>query len=84
MSRVQFPDAADLAPSEARFILQLGLSEADRIKLRELLGKNREGDITSSEKDDLGNFLAVSYFFDILHSKARLALKRSDHSGTAA
>ncbi len=84
LSRVHFPDAADLSAAEARFILQIGFSEDDRATIHNLLVKNREGGISPAEKEDLNNFLSVSYFFDILHSKARLALKRAGQSGTAA
>ncbi len=84
LSRVHFPDAADLSAAEACFILQIGFSENDRAAIHDLLVKNREGTITPAEKDDLSNFLSVSYFFDILHSKARLALQRAGQSGTAA
>jgi hypothetical protein len=83
LSRIHFPNTADLSPAEARFILQIGFTEQDRTRIRELLAKNREGSITTSETEELDSFLSVSYFLDILHSKARLALKR-DQSGTAA
>lgn len=84
LSRVQFPDPAALCGNEAAYILQIRFSERDLARIRDLLAKNREGGIGPREKEELNNFLSISYFLDILHSKARVALERAGPSGTAA
>jgi hypothetical protein len=50
-------------------------------RLDDLLDKNREGDITPSEREELERFLNADQMFSMLKSKMKLKLKRaSDES----
>lgn len=50
-------------------------------RLDELLDKNREGEITLSEREELERFLNANQMFSLLKTKMKLKLKRaSDES----
>ena len=61
----------------ARHILKLGFGEDDKIKMRELAERNREGKLTAGEREELDNFVKVGDLLAILQSKARKFLKQS-------
>lgn len=64
--------SADLA----RYLLGLGFSEADQIRMQEFAEKNQTGHINSEEKDELFNFVKAGHLLAILQSKARKSLKK--------
>jgi hypothetical protein len=61
----------------ARHVLKLGFNEADKARIRELLERNREGELTDAEQEELDNFVKVGDLLAILQSKARKLLKRA-------
>lgn len=65
-----------LSPTAARALLRLQFSEGDHARIHELSVKARAGLLSSDEEAELDAFERLGCLLDILHSKARLALKR--------
>ena len=61
------------SPELARYILELGFSTEDRSRMRELAAKNRRGDISHQELEELGNYITAGDILAIWQSKARWA-----------
>jgi hypothetical protein len=66
----------ELSPSAARALLKLRFSERDHALLDELSAKARAGSLTPDEQTQLDTFERLACLLDILHSKARRALKK--------
>ncbi len=79
LSRVIRPRRGDLSAEAARGFLRLGFSEKDRERMSKLARKNREGRLTSAEGLTLESYCRVGRLLDLLHSKARLSLTRSEN-----
>ena len=66
----------ELAPSAARAILKLQFSESDHARMNELSAKARRGTLCPQEQAELDTFERLGCLLDILHAKARQALKK--------
>jgi hypothetical protein len=75
LRRVVDPENGNLAPAAAEAILRLDLEVNDRNRMHQLLEKNRTGELTSSEVEELENYCRVGRFLDIIRSKARHSLQ---------
>ena len=71
---IQFDE--ELSPSAARALRKLRFSERDHTLLDELSAKARAGSLTADEQTQLDTFERLGCLLDILHSKARRALKK--------
>lgn len=60
----------------SRYLLTLRFPAQDINRTNELLEKNRNGDITQEEREELDHLVDVNYLIAALHSKARTALKK--------
>lgn len=70
--------AVEPSPQE---IIDYFLTDELQQRLDELLDKNSEGEITTSEREELEQFLNVNRMFSLLKTKMKLKLKRaSDES----
>jgi hypothetical protein len=74
-SRVIRPDRKDLAMETARAILKLEFAERDRLRMRELAAKAREGALTLAEQEEVANYERVGSFLSLLKAKARRTLR---------
>ena len=77
LSRVLEAHAASFTPEAAQGILQLKFDQVDVDRMHVLAEKNRQGRLTDIEWQVLQNYLLVGHLLDLLHSKARLALKHA-------
>ena len=77
LSRVVGPENPSFTPDVARSILELRFSDADMERMDELLAKSRQGTLSQEEESQLHGYLFVSSMVDLMHSKARLTLKKS-------
>lgn len=68
------PEQRDLTADVARYFLTLKFTDADRTRMDELAAKARTGSLSEMEEAELGNFMQLGWFLDLLKSKARLAL----------
>jgi len=66
----------DLSPALARALLNLQFSPDDMGRMRELAAKARSGNMTDSEQLAIDTYERLGCLLDIIHSKARVALKR--------
>ncbi len=66
----------DLSPTAARALLKLRFSEGDHHRMSQLSAKARAGALTSQDHLQIDTFEQLGSLLDILHSKARRALKK--------
>ena len=66
----------EVAPSAARALLKIEFSERDHALMDELSAKARAGMLTGQEQTVLDTFERLGCLLDIVHSKARQALKK--------
>jgi hypothetical protein len=66
----------EMAPSAARALLKIGFSEPDQALMGELSSKARTGALTPEEQTVLDTLERLGCLLDIIHSKARQALKK--------
>ncbi len=71
-------DETGLSPEFAREVLKWEPSPADQARLHELSAQNQEGELTPAEQAELASYLRAGRFLDLLRSKARLALRRTE------
>jgi hypothetical protein len=74
-SRVIAPERNGMSREAARSILELNFNEADRARMLELAGRNNEGLLTESEREELEGYVKVGDVLSLLHLKARRSLK---------
>jgi len=70
------PERDDLPPAAAEALLRLNLDPVDLVRMHELVMKNQDGLLTTTERDELESYLRISAFVDLMHAKARRSLKR--------
>jgi hypothetical protein len=70
---IQFENG--LSPTAARALLKLRFAQHDLEQMDALAAKARAGTLTPAEQVDLDTYERLGCFLDILHSKARGALK---------
>ena len=75
LRRVIDPEKGNLTQAAAEAILRLDLDPRDRIRMQELLDKNRDGALTTDEDEELENYCRVGRFLDLMRSKARHSLQ---------
>jgi hypothetical protein len=66
----------EIAPSAARALLKIAFSEHDHALMDKLSAKARAGRLTPQEQNVLDTFERLGCLLDIVHSKARQALKK--------
>jgi hypothetical protein len=65
---------AALSEEAARAILRLDFDATDRKRMNDLAARNRAGQLTPAEEEELENFIHVGQVLGILKSKARKSL----------
>jgi hypothetical protein len=68
------PDEADMPPDAARYFLKLLFADEDRARMNTLAAKARAGALAPEEETELGNYMHLGWFLDLVKSKARLSL----------
>lgn len=76
-----FPFDEGLEPEAARSVLRIHF-DRDAIKqINVLLRKNQRGTVSAEERIVLEKYIRMGKFIDVLHAKARKALKKVGRSG---
>ena len=75
-SRIFESSREGISPELARYILGLGFSTEDSSRMRELAAKNRRGEISYQELEELDNYITAGDILAIWQSQARQALKQ--------
>jgi hypothetical protein len=84
LKRVIRPDVGDIPPDAARALLSLGFPESDHARMAELSAKAQLGSLSAAEQDELDGYVNVSHFIAFIQSKARISLKNSGPTSSAA
>ncbi len=79
-SRIFESSQEGISLERARYILGLGFSTEGRSRMRELAAKNRRGEISHQELEELDHYITVGDILAIWQSKARRALKQCQAS----
>lgn len=66
----------------AHYILGMSFSAKDKTRMRELATKNRRGDISPQELEELDTYITAGDILAIWQSKARQALQQHQASST--
>ena len=74
-SRVLQPEQATLSVAAAKAILDLGFSEADKERMRQLSAKARDGTLDADEQAEINNYERVGHILSLMKLKARRSLK---------
>jgi hypothetical protein len=77
LARVIAPENPDFTADAAQAILRLRFPAPDVARMNELAAKARAGTLTLFEEEQLHAFQIAGAILDLLHSKARLTLKRA-------
>jgi hypothetical protein len=75
-SRIFESNQEGISPELARYILGLGFSTEDRSRMQELAAKNRRGEISHQELEELDHYITAGDILAIWQFKARQALKQ--------
>lgn len=70
------PEQDNLTEDAARSFLLWSSGEEDRHRMHELAVRNKAGDLTSDEEAELDDYCRAGRLLDLMHSNARLSLKR--------
>lgn len=76
LSRLIRPEADTLTPEAAEGFLRIKFEQRDLDRMHELAVKNQDGVLTPQERDEMENYRHVGFLLDLMHSKARRALKK--------
>ncbi len=75
LSRVITPENGNLPEQVAKTLLGLAFPKVDVLRMNQLAEKNRRGEITESERDEMERYSRVGNLINLLQSKARRSLK---------
>jgi hypothetical protein len=84
LGRVLEPEKPTLTPEAARAILDLGFTQADKDRMRQLSAKAREGALTIDEQSEINNYERVGHLLNMMKSKARRSLKQAGNTNGRA
>src|SRR2546421_733025 len=73
-----------LPPLMARYLVGLGFSDEDRIRMHDLAVRNQDGALTAAERDELFAYAKAGTVLSILISKARRTLGVKPRKRTSA
>ena len=77
-------DRATLTPALARQLLKLAWTAEDEARMRDLAARNRAGNLSKGESQELENYLRVGMTVSILQSRARKVLKVATKRGAGS
>ncbi len=68
---------APIAPEAALYLLSIDFTESDHARMRELMEKSNDGALIPDEKAELDGYVNVANVLSVMHSQARVALRKS-------
>jgi hypothetical protein len=71
-----FASLDDLGPSAAKELLRVQLNKTQQSRITRLLVRGQKGSITDGERRELDTLVRFANFLTLVHSKARIALKK--------
>jgi hypothetical protein len=76
LARLIRPEDDTLTPEAAEGLLCIRFEQRDLDRMHELAMKNQDGTLKPQEQEEMENYRHVGYLLDLIHSKARRALKK--------
>jgi hypothetical protein len=76
LSRLIRPEEDNLTPEAAEGFLRIKFEKRDLDCMHELAVKNQDDLLTPQERVEMENYRNVGFLLDLMHSKARRALKK--------
>ncbi len=76
LSRLIRPEDDNLTAEAAEALLTIRFPSGDLDRMHELAVKNQDGQITADERTEMESYRRVGFLLDLMHSKARRALKK--------
>jgi hypothetical protein len=76
LSRLIRPEEDNLTPEAAEGFLRIKFEQRELDRMHQLAVKNQDGALTAQERDEMDNYRRVGFLLDLIHSKARRALKK--------
>ena len=73
---IQAPKAA-ISPEAARYLMAIDFGDADHARMQELMEKSNKGTLTLEEKAELDGYVNIANVLSVMHSQARVALRKS-------
>ena len=77
LEKVIAPQSGQLAPEAARVLLEFHFDRDTIQTIRKLLRANNRGTISAEDRLVLEKYLRIGQFLDLLHAKARWALRKN-------
>lgn len=77
LKEVVAPEAPNLKPDVAQWMLTLGFSESRRNRMLELAELGNRGELTDAQQEEMDNYRRVGNFLSLLQAKARLSLQQT-------
>jgi hypothetical protein len=76
LSRLIRPEEDNLTPEAAEGFLRIKFEQRELDRMHHLAVGNQDGTLTPQEQDEMDNYRRVGFLLDLIHSKARRALKK--------
>jgi hypothetical protein len=76
LSRLIRPEDDNLTLEAAEGFLRIKFEQRELDRMHQLAVKNQDGALTPQERDEMDNYRRVGFLLDLIHSKARRALKK--------
>src|SRR5689334_7167342 len=76
---IQTPKAP-VSPDAARYLLSIDFSETDQARMQELMDRSNDGILTAEEEAEFDSYLHIANLLTLMHSQARLALRKTRSS----
>ena len=77
--RIVHPEDGNLPQEISQLILNLRFESEDVTHMTQLAEKNNQGLLSETERQEMGRYLRVGNFLNLLHAKARRSLQNSNH-----
>jgi hypothetical protein len=65
-----------ISPEAADYLLFIDFSVSDDVRMQELMDRSNQGALTSDEKAELDGYVNIANVLSVMHSQARVALKK--------
>ncbi len=75
LSRLIRPDDGSVSVEAAEALLSIRFEQEDLDRMHDLVTRNQEDSLSTAERTEMENYRRVSFLLDLMHSKARRALK---------
>ena len=76
LDRLIRAEQAGFSAAAARSILKIDFEPGDRERMHQLAVKAQDGTLTAAEQAETDAYEIIGHLLDLMHSKARLSLKR--------